>query len=269
MIFRCCLLLFFLCCSVLPAVGKETNSTVHVREDTLGCIFSGEERMHFIVSWSEGIKIGDLYLTITPDKGEDAFVITARVTDYGVFRLFYPVDDTFSTLVQGPMKLPVRYEVRQKEGYGGGETRRLTLYDQDKRIVSYQKNRQPLKNFTISGTAYNEFSSFFITRALLFSEKDNVVPTFVDEKRHEVAVVLLGREKKESLLGAIETLKVMPKMDFKGLYDKDGDTVFWLSNDRCRIPVAIHSKILVGSLTAELVEYDNAACPKWTGRKKQ
>ena len=53
----------------------------------------------------------------------------------------------------------------------------------------------------------------------------------------------------------------MPKMKFKGLYDKDGDTVFWLTDDACRVPVKIDSKILIGSLVAELVDYSNPVCP--------
>jgi hypothetical protein len=88
-----------------------------------------------------------------------------------------------------------------------------------------------------------------------------VVPTFADKKRNEVRVALLQREKKETLFGVKETLKVQPKMQFKGLYDKSGDTILWLTDDTCRVPVEIHSKIVVGSLVAELVEYTNPACP--------
>jgi hypothetical protein len=51
-------------------------------------------------------------------------------------------------------------------------------------------------------------------------------------------------------------------MYFKGLYEKSGDTVLWLTDDRCRVPVEIHSKIAIGSLVAELVEYTNSACPE-------
>ncbi len=243
--------------------------TMPVDSNLLQTIYSGHEKMHYVISWSGGIKIGDLFLTINRAKDKDGYLIKARVKDYGLFRLFYPVNDTFTTYVRGTLKLPYRYEVVQKEGHGSTTTHRLTLYDQKKLQVRYQKNTAPIKIFTLTGPVYNEFSSFFITRALNFDNGQPIVPTFVDEKRHEVAVALLAREKQKSILGRVDTLKVMPKMDFKGLYDKDGDTVFWLSDDTCRIPVAIHSKILIGSLVAELVEYTNPACPQWTGRKKK
>ena len=257
------LVLFF--ASAGPLSAQDAPSLLHIQKDVLNTIFSGSEVMRYSISWSGGIKIGDLDLVVSRAENGDGYRIQARVSDYGMFRLFYPVDDTFTTMVRGSQKLPYRYEVLQREGHGGRETRRLTLYDQQRFEVSYQKNNQPVKTFTLAGTAYNEFSSFFITRALKFLEQGNVVPTYVDEKRHEVAVVMLGREKKNSLFGEVETVKVMPKMDFKGLYEKDGDTVFWLTDDVCRVPIAINSKILIGSLTADLVEYTNPACPEWTG----
>ncbi len=262
-----CLLFFLSGHSV--AARQSTTLPIPVNSDRIQTIFAGEEEMHFVISWSGGIKIGDLFLSVTRDGGNDGYAIRVRIRDYGLFRLFYPVNDTFTTYVRGPLKLPYRYEVEQKEGHGSSTTHRLTLYDQNKLQVRYQKNRGPLKKFTLNGPAYNEFSSFFITRALNFTGGNPIVPTFVDEKRHEVEVAMPAREKKSSMFGEVGTIKVMPKMDFKGLYDKDGDTVFWLTDDDCRVPVAIHSKILVGSLVAELVAYKNPACPQWTGRKKK
>jgi len=257
---------------LLPGVSAAREpmpSAMVVNHTLVQTIFSGDEEMHYVVSWSGGIKIGDLFLSVRQAANGDGYAIRARVKDYGLFRLFYPVNDTFTTYVRGPLKLPYRYEVEQKEGHGSSTTHRLTIYDQEKLQVSYQKNKGPLKKFTLTGPAYNEFSSFFITRVLNFTDGQPIVPTFVDEKRHEVAVALLVKEQQKTIFGKVDTLKVMPKMDFKGLYDKDGDTVFWLTDDRCRVPIAIHSKILVGSLVAELVEYKNPACPKWTGRKKK
>ncbi len=78
------------------------------------------------------------------------------------------------------------------------------------------------------------FPAFFITRALrLKKEVQQIIPSFVDKKRHKVAVKVFGKEQKEAMFGPRNTIKVMPKMNFKGLYDKDGDTVFWLTDDAC------------------------------------
>lgn len=65
---------------------------------------------------------------------------------------------------------------------------------------------------------------------------------------------------KRTALGTVETIEIMPILTFEGLYDKKGDTVVWYSNDECRVPVKINSKIVLGSLTAKLVKYQNPNC---------
>ncbi len=245
---------------LLPAAAAGAVLDLPVDTALLDHIFTGEESLHYRISWSGGIKIGDMYINIRRDSGDDTFVINVQVTDYGLFHLFYPVNDTFATYVRGPWKLPWRYEVRQQEGRGRVTTR-MTIYDQQRLRVRYRKNTQQWRQYTLNTPAYNEFSSFFITRALPLSQA-SVVPTFVDAKVHQVRVEILGKEKKRTLFGEIDTVKVQPKMHFRGLYDKDGDTVFWLTDNSCRVPVEIRSKILIGSLVSELVEYSNTRCTR-------
>jgi len=251
----CCFTLAAVC-SVPPARCGEPALVVDSR--ILDTIFADQELLHFSISWSGGIKIGDLRLEVERQGREHR--ILARVTDYGLFHFFYPVDDTFTTLVSGPTKLPRLYRVLQREGWGS-ETRRSTRYLQERGLVLYRKNDQPEERFSVAGRVYNEFSSFFITRALQPAlDRETIVPTFVDGKRHLVAVRFLGRQTMDSPWGPMQAIGVMPVMHFRGLYDKEGDTVFWLSDDHCRIPLRIESKILIGSLVADLVGYANQAC---------
>jgi len=244
-----------------PAAKVLETQPSQVDPAILSTIFSGTETLHYSVSWSGGVKIGDIYMEIRPVKSkQDAYTIAAKVKDYGPLKLIYPVNDTFRCYVSGPMKLPYRYEVLQKEGYRS-DTRRLTLYDQQLRSVKYQRNQESPLQFDLNGTVYNEFASFIISRALRFQEGEEImVPTFADKKRREVQVSLIKREQRNTLFGSKGTLKIKPKMDFKGLYNKSGDTILWLTDDTCRVPVEIHSKVAVGSLVAELVEYANPAC---------
>lgn len=67
----------------------------------------------------------------------------------------------------------------------------------------------------------------------------------------------------DTIFGPVETIEVMPIMTFRGLYDKQGDTVIWYSDDECRVPMLINSKIVIGSLTAELTGYENPACQRY------
>jgi len=254
-----------LCQTASAGVQNYKQSLFPVVETTLATVFQGQENLLYDISWTGGVKIGEMSLRIKRLKA-DSCRIKVRVKDYGLFRLFYPVDDTFNTYVSSQWKLPYRYEVLQKEAWGR-VTRRLTLYDQKALTVKYRKNDEAVRSYDLNGPVYNEFSSFYITRCLEFKPgKTEIVPTFADHKRHEVVVYLSAQEKIDTLFGNIRTLKITPKMEFKGLYDKNGRTTIWFTDDECRVPVLINSKILIGSLTARLVGYTNSLCQKYPQR---
>ena len=227
--------------------------------------YSGEEKFIYDISWTGGIKIGELQLEVekVPNR-HDTYEIVAKVTtDNGMFHYLYPVKDTHVTIVTGDERLPVHYEIWQKEGRSYTAHRVIT-YDQQEGKVIYTKDGDPTREFSISGTTYNEFSSFFGSRVMpLEVGKPFKVPTFAYDKRNEVVVETMRKTHLEdTVIGPVDTVEVMPILTFTGLYDKRGDTVIWYTNDECRVPVLINSKIVIGSLTSTLVSYSNPACKK-------
>lgn len=228
--------------------------------------YSGREVLHYDVSWTGGIKIGELHLEVNRLEGTaDEFEIRATVTTKnGAVDLIYPIKDLHVTKVRGPKRLPYHYEIWQKEGYRY-RAHRVLRYDQEGGEIVYMKNNKLEGVFKIDGETNNEFSSFFNSRLMDFPVGGGfIVPTFADKKRVEVMVNAISEQLlEETLLGAVRTVEIMPVMTFKGLYDKRGDTVIWYTNDECRVPVLINSKIIIGSLTAELAAYDNPACSRY------
>ena len=253
------------CLQVLLLVGFVAQGA-SAEEQVGSATFCPTEELAYDISWSGGIKIGEMSLSVEQAE-PGACEIRARVLDSGLFHLFYPVNDTFVTQVTADW-LPINYEVKQREGGRDGVLRQ-TRYDQEQGLVFYRKNQGAEHRFEVDGPVHNEFSSFFTTRFLPWSADQNhfVVPTWADESRNLVDVELRGSSRVQNrLLGRVEALEVLPRMTFKGLYDKSGDTVIWFTADSCRIPLRIHSKILIGSLIAELKEYRGERCPEWTER---
>jgi hypothetical protein len=222
-------------------------------EALLQTAYAGGETLRYTVSWL-GITAGELVMQVSKIGGSpETFAIEVTAKSAGMLAVFYPVEDRFRTIVQGRMRLPSRHEMQQKEGRRVNS--KLTLYDQENFRVSYRKNDEAADIYQLDGPMHNEFSSFFFMRALSFTGDAPMVPTFADKKRHEVVVGVEGREEQESVLGTKSTIKVQPHLKFKGLYEKIGDPLVWLTDDAWRIPTKIKAKIVIGSLTAELVEY--------------
>ncbi len=257
--------------------GKERDST---RTVPLGEIdrnlipygYPDREILDYDVSWTGGIKIGELRLEIgKASAGDDIYTIKAKIsTQGGAIHWVYPIDDTHITWVRGVKRLPFKYEVWQDEGYSY-KAHRITEYDQKSGRIRIWKNEKPEGEYNVKGIVNNEFSSFFNSRLMnLVVGEQIVVPTFADKKRVEVVVNTIQKKQfKKTVIGPVQALEVMPIMTFKGLYDKKGDTVIWYSDDECRVPVLINSKIVIGSLTAELVGYENSVCNRYRQVKRK
>ncbi len=249
-----------------PVEKQEIISVGVIDAALVGIGYSGHEKLSYDVSYTGGIKIGELHLQIDVLPGRsDAYKIEALVTTkHGTFSLLYPINDRHVTLVKGAEKLPYQAEIWQKEGYSY-TSHKLIEYDQENGTIRNMKNGKIDHEYSVDGKVNNEFSSFFNSRLMPFEiGKKFIVPTFADKKRVRVVVHTVKKvDFKKTLLGHVRTVEIMPIMTFKGLYDKKGDTVIWYTDDECRVPVRINSKILIGSLTADLTHYENSACTRY------
>ncbi|MCP4342795.1 MAG: DUF3108 domain-containing protein [Desulfobulbaceae bacterium] len=225
--------------------------------------YSGKEKLVYDVSWTGGLKIGELHLEVNDlPEVEEGYEIRAFVTTKnGVLNLIYPIEDVHVTRVRGPNRLPYHYEVWQKEGYNYS-AHRVFEYDQTKGYIRYMKNEKLQGEYQVKGETNNEFSSFFNSRLMPFDiGKQFMVPTFADKRKVDVVVHAVAQKRfEDTIIGPVSTVGIMPVLTFEGLYEKKGDTVIWYTDDECRVPVRINSKIIIGSLTANLTGYENSAC---------
>ena len=236
------------------AIAIDSYKGTAFDRDLDAAVYKADEILRYDVTWM-GIKAGELSMEVkkSPDAPDRyVFLMTARTT--GLLDLLYPVEDSFETILEGENRLPVLHVMNQKEGRR--RNRKETVYDQQAGTITYRKNDFSPVVYTVTGFVHNEFSAFLAMRPLLFSAGQSViVPTFADKKRHEVKVEVLEREDLETVLGRKPTISVVPRLPFKGLYEKVGDPQVWLTDDLQRIPVKISAKIKIGALTATLQEY--------------
>lgn len=258
----------------IPARADDATAAVDYQTLQYGIIdpnlmaigYSGKENLVYDVSWTGGIKIGELHLQINalPDTDDEYEIRATVTTKNAAIDLIYPIKDVHVTRVRGPKRLPYHYEIWQKEGRKY-RAHRVIEFNQEIGEIKYTKNEKLDKVYRVDGETNNEFSSFFNSRLMDFPLGSGfIVPTFADQKRVEVVVnAIATKQFEETLIGPVSTVEIMPVMTFKGLYDKKGDTVIWYTNDECRVPVMINSKIIIGSLTAELTTYENPACTRY------
>ena len=263
------ILFLALCSGLIHHQAQATAALGEIIPELLPIAYSGGEKLRYAVSYTGGLRLGTLTLEVKALPGPDRFQLRAFVsTDEGALKHFYPIHDLHVTEVQGPARLPCRYEVWQEEGKDY-RAHRLTVYNQQTGLVTVRKNNDQPRQFAVGAPVHNEFSAFFASRLMPQQVGgDFLVPTFADSKKNQVVVRVLAEERLKTVLGEVATRKVTPILKFHGLYDKRGDTILWYSADECRLPVKVNSKILIGSLTARLIAYENPHCPRYSGKEE-
>jgi uncharacterized protein DUF3108 len=74
-----------------------------------------------------------------------------------------------------------------------------------------------------------------------------------DKKNRQVEVRVENIETLEGTWGRVETAQVVVIMPFKGLFINKGNIRVWFTTDERRIPVRMKAKVIIGAITADLV----------------
>ena len=137
--------------------------------------YCGKEKLVYDVSWSGGIKIGELHMEVNalPESKEGYEIRAIGHNQKRSAEPIYPIEDLHVTRVRGPNRLPYYYEVWQKEGFKY-RAHRVIEYDQEKGYIRYMKNEKLEGEYHIAGETNNEFSSFFNSRLMTFDIGDNL-----------------------------------------------------------------------------------------------
>jgi hypothetical protein len=107
-------------------------------------------------------------------------------------------------------------------------------------------------------------SLYFYARHHLFDGKPRSVPTLVQEKK-VTTVINFGPVRTSVEIDAVEypvdVAEFDGTMEFTGIFGLTGDFEGWFSNDDARIPIKAKMKVILGSVTVELMEWKR---PGWT-----
>jgi hypothetical protein len=106
-------------------------------------------------------------------------------------------------------------------------------------------------------------SSFYYARLIDYSKAEIgdifIVPVFVDDKVEFIRIIYKGKETIKTKMGKYRCIKFNPLVLEGRVFKDDDDLSVWISDDDNKIPILIQSKIVVGTLKAELIAYEGLA----------
>jgi len=194
------------------------------------------------------------YATMSVDRliefeNRPCYRIVTTANSNSFFSTFYNVDDRVESIIDAIGLFSWRFEKNLKEGKYRA-TRKFS-FDQRNHKAEYN-------NDTTSVPPYvqDALSVFYYVRTQDLKVGESVfVDHYNDGKLYPMEIKVLKKETITVPAGTFECLVIEPLLQSVGVFKHEGKLKVWLTNDRLRLPVLMKSKVLVGSIAAELTSY--------------
>lgn len=189
-------------------------------------------------------------------SGREAYHVTFRVNSVSTFDPFFEVRDRYETYIDTKGIFPWRFEQHIREGKFSKDY--SAFFDQRRNSAKTTDG-----SYDIPEYVHDIVSAFYYIRTIDFSGMEPgdkvVLENFYNGKVNPLDVVYHGTEKVTVDAGEFECIIVEPMVVEGGLFKSEGNILIWLSNDELKIPVKVSSKIIIGSISAELSEFEGLA----------
>ena len=190
--------------------------------------------------------------------GRECYRVVFTVRSLPSFSWIYKVEDRYETLLDAKGIFPWRFIQHVREG---GYSRDFTAEFNQLNGIARAEN----KTYPIPSYVHDAVSAFYYVRTMDFSQsrvgQKYILYNFFKDSTFQLAVKFLGRQKVSVDAGVFNTIIVEPLIQEGGLFKSNGRVVIWLTDDERKIPVKVSTKVVVGSIDAELREYHGVIVP--------
>ncbi len=196
-------------------------------------------------------------------SGRNSYHVTFEVNTVPSFDWVYKVRDRYETYLDVEGIFPWRFEQHIREGSYSRDF--SAFFDQRKGKAKTSEGEYDLPRYT-----HDIVSALYYARTLDYSNMkvdDRIhLQNFYKDKVYDLDVKYLGRETISVEAGKFDCIIVEPLVKEGGLFKNEGSIVVWLTNDALKIPIKVKTKVVIGSIDAELTKYEGIA-GKLTSKK--
>jgi len=213
--------------------------------------FGVGETLKFALGW-EKIVAGHAQVTITEVvelRGRTCFRARSTARSTRFFSTFFKVEDWAESIIDAREIIPLHFEKHLREGKYNSD-RAVDFYPEAGVAVT-QTDTVPVPPYV-----QDALSLMYYVRTQPLNVGDTLyVDNFSKNKSYPLEVRVIKHERIQVKAGTFNTVVVEPLMQAAGLFKHKGRLKVWLTDDRLKMPVLMKSKVIVGSIVAELEEY--------------
>lgn len=174
-------------------------------------------------------------------------VTTAQSNSF--FSSFFRVDDRVESIVDALGIFSWRFEKELNEGKY--HAFRMYEFDQRTNLVYYGDDTISVPPFV-----QDPLSALYWIRTQELKAGNSVaMDNFADGRQTALEMRVLKKETITVKAGTFDCVVVEPLSNSVGVFKHDGRLKVWLTDDRLKMPVLMKSKVLVGSISAELTDF--------------
>lgn len=183
----------------------------------------------------------------------------------GVLHAFFKVNDTYQSYIDTETLLPIQFFRDIDEG--GYKKNKIIWFNQNARSAKVRDLKHDTEEtYSTEPEVQDMISAFYYIRNQIDTHLKNegdelTINMFFDENNYQFKTVLVGKETLKTKFGKIKTLKLRPYVQEGRVFKEKESLTVWISDDDNKIPVKLKAKLAVGSLTADLEEYEGLKYP--------
>lgn len=213
--------------------------------------FGVGETLKFSLGW-EKIVAGHAEVTIpevVEHRGRTCFRARSTARSTRFFSTFFKVEDWAESIFDAREIISLHFEKHLREGKYKSD-RTVDFYP-EAGVAATQTDTCPVPPYV-----QDALSLLYYVRTQPLNVGDTLyVDNFSKNKSYSLEVRVVKRERIQVKAGTFNTIVVEPLLQAAGLFKHKGRLKVWLTDDRLRMPVLMKSKVIVGSIVAELEEY--------------
>ncbi len=209
------------------------------------------ERLEFDIGYGF-INAGSAAMEVTElveYEGRPCYRVVSTANSNKFFSSFFKVEDRVVSIIDAVGLFSWYFEKNLREGNYRAD--RSYRFDQAKSVVYYQDD-------TIAVAPYiqDALSVMYYCRTQNLEIGESIfIDNFTDGKHYPLEVKVIRRETIKVKAGKFDCLVLEPLLLSSGIFKHEGKLTVWLTDDRLKMPVLMKSKVLVGSISAELTAY--------------